>query len=205
MDQNYCSHYDNVLNICTAIWIWMAQSITPGEVHQAQECHTHACKQWACMNCHLTPNFHLLMHTSTCLLCLGPTYVFWTYGHEHNNGWLMCMNTNNHTGGELEATMLQSWIKHMLLQDLVSYVLSAFNMNTTNFVFLLFYSWETLSLSLTHVPRIEKLHSHIKGEKKLTGHHGTLMEMIVSRGSQLGESKFDACLCHLPIASQATA
>ena len=80
------------------------------------------------------------MHASISLLHLGPAYAFWTYGHECNNGWLTRMNTNNHTGGELEATMLRSWIKHTLLQDLVNYALGALNINYDYFVTLLFYS-----------------------------------------------------------------
>ena len=72
------------------------------------------------MNCHLMPYCHLLMHGAYFILCLGPVYAFWTFGAERNNGWLCKINTNGHTGGELEATLMRSWIKNILIQDLVS-------------------------------------------------------------------------------------
>ena len=72
------------------------------------------------MHCHLTPYFHLLTHGDSFIYRLGPVYRFWLFGPESNNGRLVKVNTNGHTGGELEGTMMRSWIKNILIHDLVS-------------------------------------------------------------------------------------
>ncbi|ETW82454.1 hypothetical protein HETIRDRAFT_426132 [Heterobasidion irregulare TC 32-1] len=82
MDRNYQCHFKAVLDACSAIRIWTAQSITPNKARR-------------------------------------PVHGFWLFGPEPNNGHLVKVNTNGHTGGELEGTMMQSWIKNILIHDLV--------------------------------------------------------------------------------------
>ncbi|ETW86494.1 hypothetical protein HETIRDRAFT_305563 [Heterobasidion irregulare TC 32-1] len=72
------------------------------------------------MHCHLTPYSHLLTHGDYFIYCLGLVYRFWLFGPEANNGHLVKVNTNGHTGGELEGTIMRSWIKNILIHDLVS-------------------------------------------------------------------------------------
>ena len=120
MDRNYQRHFKTVLDACSAIHIWTAQSITLDEAQRAQDYHTRACRAWSLMHCHLTPYFHLLTHGDSFIYRLGPVYGFWLFGPESNNGRLVKVNTNGHTGGELEGTMMRSWIKNILIHDLVS-------------------------------------------------------------------------------------
>jgi hypothetical protein len=119
MNRNYRRHYDNVLEHCTALRIWASRSISPEQVHRAQECHGRACRSWADMNCHLTPNFHLAEHTEPSMLRYGPLYGYWSFPGERHNGYLKRFHHNGHAGGELEATMMRGWLKYSLVHDLV--------------------------------------------------------------------------------------
>lgn len=120
MDRNHQRHFKAVLDACAAIRIWTVQSITPDEARRAQHLHARACRGWSLMHCHITPYFHLLCHGDLFIYRLGPVYGFWLFGPESNNGHLVKVNTNGHTGGELEGTMMRSWVKNILIHDLVS-------------------------------------------------------------------------------------
>lgn len=120
MDRNYRRHYDNVLEHSTALRIWASRSITPDEARRAQECHGRACRAWAEMNCHLTPNFHLSEHNLDTILRLGPVYGWWGFPMEQHNGFLKKFRHNGHSGGEMEVTMMRGWLKYSLISDLVS-------------------------------------------------------------------------------------
>lgn len=120
IDHNYSHHYDNVLELCTAIRIWASRTISPQEVLRAHHCLSNACQSWCRMGCHLTPNFHLSTHLIDFFLRLGPAYAWWTYPYERNNGFLGRFKNNGHTGGELEVTMMRGWVKAQLISDLVS-------------------------------------------------------------------------------------
>lgn len=61
---------------------------------------------------HLTPN----------ILRLGPVYGWWAYPYERNNGFLGKFKHNNHTGGEIEATLMRGWIKGTLIHELVIFI-----------------------------------------------------------------------------------
>lgn len=119
MDRNYQHHYEAVLDVCTATRIWGSQSITPSETLRGQSSFSRACMSWARMNCHLTPYDHIACHYAPIILRFGPTYAFHLFGPEANNGRLVRVNNNGHTGGELECTMMRSWIKSSLIHDLV--------------------------------------------------------------------------------------
>ncbi|KAJ2970782.1 hypothetical protein NUW54_g12655 [Trametes sanguinea] len=119
MNKNYRSHFDAAMEWCTAIRIWGSQSISVAEAARAQVCHNQACQSWALMNCHLTPYFHLLIHLVLFIRRFGPVYAWWAYMFERFNGWLAKVNHNGHKGGELEATMMRSWIKNSLIHDLI--------------------------------------------------------------------------------------
>ncbi|KAH9856066.1 hypothetical protein C2E23DRAFT_722392 [Lenzites betulinus] len=71
------------------------------------------------MLCHLTPYFHLLTHFILFICKFGPVYAWWAYVYERFNGWLSKVNHNGHKGGELEATLMRSWTKLHLINDLV--------------------------------------------------------------------------------------
>ncbi|ETW81180.1 hypothetical protein HETIRDRAFT_419089 [Heterobasidion irregulare TC 32-1] len=88
--------------------IWTTLSIMPDEARWAQELHVCTCWAWSLMYCHLTPNFCLFTHRNLFIYCLGPVYGFQLFGPEANNGRLIKVNTNRHTGGELESTMMWS-------------------------------------------------------------------------------------------------
>lgn len=119
MARNYSDHYDAVLDLCSGTRIWGSQSITPEEALRGQASFSRACMSWAQMNCHLTPYNHIACHFAPTILRLGPTYGFHLFGPESNNGRLVRVNNNGHTGGELECTMMRSWVKYSLIHDLV--------------------------------------------------------------------------------------
>ncbi|KAF9511289.1 hypothetical protein BS47DRAFT_1299187 [Hydnum rufescens UP504] len=75
------------------------------------------------MNCHLTPYFHIFLHhpAPEGILRNGPPYATWLFAFERNNKILSRFNTNGHAGGEVEGTVLRSWVKSGLVQDLVSF------------------------------------------------------------------------------------
>lgn len=120
MSRNYNDHYRCVLDHCTAIRIYGTRAISPSEVTRASEHHSRACRSWARMKCHLTPNFHLSEHNATSILAYGPVYGYWGYPMEQHNGFLKKFRHNGHPGGELEATLMRGWIKYSLVNDLVS-------------------------------------------------------------------------------------
>lgn len=118
--RSYTEHYKCVLKHCSSIRIYATRSITPSEITRAGQYHSSACRGWARMNCHLTPNFHLSEHNPTFLLAYGPPYGYWGYPMEQHNGFLKKFHHNGHGGGELEATLMRGWIKYSLVSDLVS-------------------------------------------------------------------------------------
>lgn len=119
-DRNLRHHYNTVLDFSVSLRILPSRSISPNEVVRGCGFLSRAVQSWARMNCHLVPYHHLSMHFEDQFLRLGPAPGWWAYGSERNNGILGRTNHNNHTGGELEATMMRKWWKTTFIQDLVS-------------------------------------------------------------------------------------
>ncbi|TFY76747.1 hypothetical protein EWM64_g7265 [Hericium alpestre] len=105
------------------------------------------------------------MHTEDSILRTGPTYTTWLYGPERNNGLLGRINNNGHSGGELEATMMRSWIKLTLIHELI---LQLESLPEQDYV---------------DVASIERLKNYIKGDKK---RRGTLLNLIACLNAQDG-------------------
>lgn len=126
MDRNYRRHFDTVTEHATAIRIWGTHEITPADVQRAQRCHGRACRSWARMNVHLTPNFHFSEHNEPALLRLGPFPGWWGWPMEQFNGFLKKVKNNGRAGGQIEGTMMRAWWKYSLLSDLVRF-LTSFN------------------------------------------------------------------------------
>jgi hypothetical protein len=119
ISRNYLAHYRNVLQLCVSIRILGARSITPAEVRRAQDSLGRAFQNWARMNCHLTPYFHLVMHLEDFILRNGPVYTTWLMSWERDNYWLSKVRTNSRAGGVLESTLARAWWKSLLIGDLV--------------------------------------------------------------------------------------
>jgi len=117
--RNYKDHFIAVVHFCTAIRIFASRSITRSESLRAQQLLSRACTLWAEMNCHMTPNFHISMHFDLFINWLGPAYAWWEWAYERHLGRVARFNTNGHSGGEMEATMMRRWLKMSLCQDLV--------------------------------------------------------------------------------------
>ncbi len=117
-DRNYKTHYDIILNWCVAMRIWASRSITVDEIGRAHDCHMFACQAWTQMLCHLTLYFHILMHLSLLICFFGPIYTWWVFAYERFNGFLSKIKHNGYVG-ELECTMMRSWMKLHLIHDLV--------------------------------------------------------------------------------------
>ncbi|TFK59319.1 hypothetical protein BDN72DRAFT_780904, partial [Pluteus cervinus] len=121
MDRSYRHHYDTLLEFTAAIRILATRSISPASVKRAFIMLRRAIQTWARMHAHLTPYFHLAIHMEDQFLKYGPTYSWWTYPYERNNGFLGRFNHNGHTGGELEGTMMRGWWKSIFIQKLISH------------------------------------------------------------------------------------
>jgi hypothetical protein len=119
MDRSLRRHYSAILEYSSAIRILASRTISPNEVRRGFAALAGSFQSWARMNCHLTPYFHLALHMEDQYYHLGPCYGWWAFGYERNNGTLGRFNHNGHSGGELEATIMRSWWKGLLVHDLV--------------------------------------------------------------------------------------
>ncbi|KAJ7016747.1 hypothetical protein C8F04DRAFT_1340615 [Mycena alexandri] len=120
MDRSLRRHYDTIVQFTASVRILTSQSISPNEVKRGCTMLEHAIQEWAAMHCHLVPYFHLATHLQPQFLRHGPGPGWWTFGYERNNGFLGRFNTNGHSGGEIEGTMMRGWWKAILIQDLIS-------------------------------------------------------------------------------------
>lgn len=119
-DRNYRKHFSAILNFVAAVRIVLTWTITLNQASRAERLFGIAFRMWAAMGCHLTPNFHAVLHIRLWIVLFGPVYAWWVYAFERMNGVLARFRTNGRGGGELEATLLRGWLKLMMLQDLVS-------------------------------------------------------------------------------------
>jgi hypothetical protein len=127
--RNLLRHYNNVLQLCVALRILGCRTISPAEVKRGSTILSAVFQDWANMGTHLTPYFHFAMHLMETFERFGPAYGWWVNAYERNNGTLGRYNHNGHAGGELEATLMRTWRKSQLVQDLVSHSLSSHNIN----------------------------------------------------------------------------
>ncbi|KAI5827021.1 hypothetical protein K523DRAFT_310242 [Schizophyllum commune Tattone D] len=122
MDRSYRKHYDTILQFSAALRILSSHKISPNDVKRGCSFLSRAVQAWARMHCHLTPYFHLAMHFEAQFYRFGPCTGWWTYPYERNNGFLGRFNTNGHSGGELECTMIRGWWKTLFIQDLITFL-----------------------------------------------------------------------------------
>ncbi|KAG2337021.1 hypothetical protein BDR05DRAFT_1005389 [Suillus weaverae] len=120
--RNYHSHYENVLQFCTATHIFASCSVTPCEAQCAEEFISQASQSWAQMNCHLTPNLHSASHLLEYINTYGPAYAWWVFPYEQAIGLLGQANNNGHGSGEIKGTFMCSWWKSILVQELLMHL-----------------------------------------------------------------------------------
>lgn len=120
MNRSYVRHYDTMVQFSAAVRVLTSRSLSPNDVIRGCSGLARSCQSWAEMGCHLTPYYHLAQHMESQFLQFGPCYGWWVYAYERNNGWLGRTRHNQHSGGELEATMMRRWWKTKFIQDLVS-------------------------------------------------------------------------------------
>jgi hypothetical protein len=118
-DRNLRRHYANILELTVAIRTLGSRFLSPNDVLRGRDFMSRAFQSWARMGAHMTPYFHLAVHYVEPFLAMGPSYGWWTFPYERNNGFLGRFNHNGHGGGELEATMMRGWWKSMLIYNLV--------------------------------------------------------------------------------------
>ncbi|TRM57814.1 hypothetical protein BD626DRAFT_550936 [Schizophyllum amplum] len=121
MDRSYTNHYRAVLQFSAALRILSSYAISPNDVRRGCAMQSRSVQTWARMHCHLTPYFHLAMHFEEQYYRFGPCAGWWTFPYERNNGFLGRFNTNGHSGGELECTMMRGWWKMTFIQELVRF------------------------------------------------------------------------------------
>jgi hypothetical protein len=113
-------HYRQVLRTVVAICTLFVHNITPNQAHFAHELLEAMCIKYMCMNVHLPPNFHQLLHLQEFILEYRSLYNTHTWPFEHANHDLTVINNNNHGKGVLEGTMMQGWWSNSATQILVS-------------------------------------------------------------------------------------
>ncbi|CAK5269520.1 unnamed protein product [Mycena citricolor] len=59
----------------------------------------------------MRPNVHMAFHIYDFLILFGPVISWWTFPFERLIGFLQKINTNDHIGGELEATLSKSFMR----------------------------------------------------------------------------------------------
>ena len=59
------------------------------------------------------------MHTPECVRDFGPLHGFWTFLFKRLNKVLKSYKTNNHSGGEVEATFFREFYRSILTSRLV--------------------------------------------------------------------------------------
>jgi hypothetical protein len=120
MNRSLRLHYENLVQFTAGVRIITSDTISPNEVKRGCGAIQRSIQSWAEMHCHLVPYFHYAaVHLEPQFLKPGPGPGWWTYAYEWNNGFLGRFNTNGHSGGELEGTMMRGWWKATLIQDLV--------------------------------------------------------------------------------------
>lgn len=119
LDRNFAKHYRCIIELSVANRIIGAHCGSPDDYSRAQSCLQRAFQGWVDLKVALPPYFHLVMHLFPSFPRNGPAHVTWVFGAERLNGILGRFRTNNHTGGEVEATMARGWLKTQFLQDLV--------------------------------------------------------------------------------------
>lgn len=125
MDRNFRRHYRVILEFSAAVRILSSRSLSPNDIHRGCATLSNACQSWARMGCHLTPYFHLVNHLESQLYHFGPCYATWAFPYERHNGRLASFNHNQHTGGELEATLMRQWWSITFIYELVCRVSTA--------------------------------------------------------------------------------
>jgi hypothetical protein len=120
MRRSLREHYAAVLQFTVAVQLLASSSISPNEIKRGQATLSRAFQAFARMGCHLTPYFHLAMHIPEQIYKYGPCYTAWAWPYERNNGFLGRTNTNRHSGGEIECTMMRRWWRVFFLHDLIS-------------------------------------------------------------------------------------
>lgn len=71
----------------------------------------------------MKPNHHWAIHFSEQLRDFGPVHGFWTFLAERLNKTLKNYNSNNHCGGELEASMMRAFDREVQIKAIVSLAL----------------------------------------------------------------------------------
>ncbi|KAJ7318344.1 hypothetical protein DFH08DRAFT_714721 [Mycena albidolilacea] len=121
MNRSLRLHYENLVQFTAGICIITSDTISPNEVKRGCGAVQRSIQSWADMNCHLVSYFHYAaVHLEPQFLKHGPAPGWWTFPYERNNGFLGRFNTNGHSGGELEGTMMRGWWKTTLIQDLIA-------------------------------------------------------------------------------------
>ncbi|KAJ7302242.1 hypothetical protein DFH08DRAFT_978112 [Mycena albidolilacea] len=121
MNRSLRLHYENLVQFTAGIRIITSDTISPNEVKRGCGAVQRSIQSWADMNCHLVPYFHYAaVHLEPQFLKHGPAPGWWTFPYERNNGFLGRFNTNGHSGGELEGTMMRGWWKTTLILDLIA-------------------------------------------------------------------------------------
>ncbi|TFK48588.1 hypothetical protein OE88DRAFT_1634697 [Heliocybe sulcata] len=72
----------------------------------------------------MKPNHHWVVHTPDQVCDFGPVYCFWLFLVERLNKTLKDYNMNNHSGGELEITLMRMFYREVHIRDMVSLYIS---------------------------------------------------------------------------------
>ncbi|KAI0776322.1 hypothetical protein BD413DRAFT_610989 [Trametes elegans] len=97
---------DNFLKLCCALKLYLSDGISEQHLLYGPEV--------------IRPNHHYATHTAEFIRDYGPLREFWTFLFERLNKVLKSYRTNNHEGGQIEATFFREFCRTAQLNRTVS-------------------------------------------------------------------------------------
>lgn len=111
------------LYLSAAERIMAARSVTLETVDRGQLYLQRFCLGSLRLGIHMLPNHHLAMHYRLIFELYGPCYAWWLFSFERFNGLNEKVNLNGHENGEMELSVMRSWLYkhriHELVRDII--------------------------------------------------------------------------------------
>ncbi|KAI0633856.1 hypothetical protein C8Q77DRAFT_1157997 [Trametes polyzona] len=110
------------LKLCTALRLFLSDVITEEQLSRADTLIREYCQEIVELYGAdvIRPNHHYATHTAEFVRDYGPLRGFWTFIFERLNKILKSYRTNNHEGGEIEATFFREFNRSARLNEILS-------------------------------------------------------------------------------------
>ncbi|KAI0634504.1 hypothetical protein C8Q77DRAFT_1073071 [Trametes polyzona] len=112
----------NFMKLCSAVKLFLADSINDVQLKEADKLIREYCLELVELYGPevIRPNHHYATHTAEFVRDYGPLREFWTFLFERLNKILKGYRTNNHEGGEIEATFFREFHRSAQLRRILS-------------------------------------------------------------------------------------